>query len=124
MKNVPDELLPTEEQEQIALVDWLEWNKIKFTAIPNSTYTTSWNQKRKNKAMGVRSGIPDILCIIKGLLVFIELKRRKGGSLSKTQKEWIEELNKCSGVLAIECKGADHAIDLLESILKNNKQYE
>jgi len=37
-----------EDLEQYNLVKWLEINKYKFTAIPNSTYTKSWKQKKKN----------------------------------------------------------------------------
>jgi hypothetical protein len=30
---------PLEEEEQAALVEWLELKKLKFTAVPNSTFS-------------------------------------------------------------------------------------
>jgi hypothetical protein len=41
--------LKPEAREQANLVLYLEENNYKYTAIPNSTYTTSWNQKIINK---------------------------------------------------------------------------
>ena len=119
---MPDKLyLPTEEEEQTTFVQWLGVKKLKFTAIPNSTYTLSWNQKRKNKATGVRKGLPDLLIIIpentrssNGGLIFIEMKRRKGGVVSPEQKEWIAALNGVMNVEAWVCRGADEAIKTME----------
>lgn len=109
------EYIPYEEEEQRIVVDWLERNNYIFTAIPNSTYTTSWNQKRKNHAMGLRSGLPDLVIILKDYsgILFVEMKRRKGGTVSKEQKRWLEELNKIDNVEAIVAKGADEAINYL-----------
>lgn len=109
---------PLEEDEQIAVVRYLELKNLKFTSIPNATYTTSWNQKRKNKAMGVRAGLPDLLVIVKDKLLFIEMKRIKGGVVSEEQKEWIDALNLTMGVSARICKGADEAINFINTFLK------
>lgn len=110
---------PYEEVEQQIFVKWLEENGYIFTAIPNSTYTKSWKQKRKNYSMGLRSGLPDLIVIIPSRgLVFVEMKRRKGGTIKSNQKKWIEELNKLKGVEAVVAKGADEAIKYIEK-LKN-----
>lgn len=45
--------VPTEYEEQVALVQYLNLMGIKHTSIPNSTFTTSWGQKMKNKKMGL-----------------------------------------------------------------------
>lgn len=111
----------SEEDEQKALVQYLELKGIKFTAIPNSTWTSSWTQKNKNKAMGVRPGLPDLLLIIKNNLVFIEMKRTKNSRLSKVQKEWIAELNNCHGVNAHVCKGFDQAKEVIEEYLEEGR---
>lgn len=109
---------PTEYDEQVALIDWLELLGLRFSAVPNSTYTTSWNQKRRNHSMGVRAGVPDLFVLIppnrskdnRGHLVWIELKRVKGGVVSPEQKEWIESLNKVGGsVEAAVAKGSTEA---------------
>ena len=41
----------------------------------------------KLKPLGV-VGIPDRLVILRGIMIFVELKRPKGGTLSAAQKLW------------------------------------
>ena len=103
--------LLSEEQEQIAFVNWIEIKGIKFSAIPNSTYTKSWSVKNRNTRTGVRAGLPDLLIALphKGLL-FIEMKRVKRGVVSEAQKSWIEVLNTIPGVEAVVCLGCEAAI--------------
>jgi len=116
----PKKITPSEYEEQKALVEWLELTKHTFSAIPHATWTSSWKQKNINKATGVRSGVPDMIVILKTKvphLCFIELKRVKGGVISGTQKAWIKELNECDGVYAKVCRGwieATNYIELLE----------
>ncbi len=105
---------PKEAEEQAAFVEWLEYNGFKFTAIPNSTYTTSNAQKAKNYRQGLRPGLPDLLVIVKDSLVFIEMKRRKQSKVSDTQQIWIDDLNKCDNVAAHICYGADEAIEIIK----------
>jgi len=76
-----------EQIEQEALVKYLELKHIKFSALPLSTFTKSWGVKIRNKMMGVRPGVPDMMLIIKNKLLFIEMKRKKGGVVSQAQKE-------------------------------------
>lgn len=117
-----NELIPSEESEQVALVEWLEMKGLKFSAIPNSTYTTSWKVKARNKRTGLRPGLPDLLVALPGIgIVFIELKRTKKGVVSSSQKEWIEVLNKCPGTEAIVCRGATEAIAVITEIMANGK---
>ena len=108
-------VVPTEEAEQIVVVQYLELKGHKFTAIPNSTYTKSWNQKRKNTATGLRAGFPDMVAIIDGNFIAIEMKRTKGGVVSKEQKEWIEALQE-AGVEARICRGANEAIKFIRTL--------
>ena len=111
-------IIPTEEVEQRLVVQYLELKGLKFSSIPNSTYTKSYNQKRKNTEAGLRAGLPDLLIIINNNLVFIEMKRLKGGNVSDNQKEWIKCLNECNGVNAHICKGFDEAKDAIDKYLK------
>ena len=107
----------TEDEEQKLFVEWLEYQNIKFSALPMSTFTKSWAVKNRNKAMGVRAGVPDLMLIIKNILIFIEMKRTKGGQVSEYQKEWIDRLNKCDGVSAYVCYGFDEAKKVVEKYL-------
>lgn len=108
-------VVPTEFEEQIALVQYLKLKGHKHTAIPNSTYTNSWNQKRKNTASGLNAGLPDMIAIVDDNLIWIELKRIKGGRLSKYQKDWIEALERAGQTVRV-CRGADEAIKFIEEM--------
>lgn len=109
-------MMPTEEVEQANFVHYLELKGLRFTAIPNSTYTKSWAIKNRNTRMGVRAGLPDLLVIVPGKVIFIEMKREKGGVLSLMQKEWIAALN-LAGTPAHVAKGCLEAINIIESYL-------
>ena len=66
---------------------------------------------KKMKAEGVKPGVPDLFFTLArggyhGL--FIEMKRIKGGSTSKDQKDKIERLRNCGYKVDI-CKGFDEA---------------
>lgn len=114
-------LIPYEEEEQIALIQYLEIKGIKYTAIPNSTYTKSWKQKKKNKDMGLNPGLPDLLLILPKKLLFIEMKRIKGGVVSKHQKEWIKALNSIGKQIeAVVCRGFEEAIKTIKKYEKTN----
>lgn len=115
------ELVPSEDQEQVAFVAWLEAKGLKFTATTNHTYTTSWKQKRHNTNLGLRAGIPDLIVVLPGIgLAFVEMKRTKNSTTTPAQKEWIEALNTCPGVEARICKGAVVAIAFIEELLSNS----
>lgn len=63
-----------------------------YSHIPHETFTKSWSAKRKNTNTGVRSGVPDYIIIVKDTVLFLELKREKGGVVSQEQKEWLLHL--------------------------------
>lgn len=70
--------VPLESIEQETLANWLRANNYMFYKSPSETWTSSWNQKRKNKLEGVTKGYPDTTIILKNKkLLFIELKRQK-----------------------------------------------
>lgn len=111
------EIIPTEYAECLTFAGWLRVKGIKFAHIPNETFTTSFKAKMKNKNMGVSPGIPDYLVVLPKGLLFIEMKRKKGGTLSPFQKDWIDALNPLKGVEARVAKGADEAIKIVEEFL-------
>jgi hypothetical protein len=108
---------PLEYDEQCAFVEWLEYKGLKFTAVPNSTYTKSWNQKRLNKKSGLRSGFPDMIVLTPQGMLCVELKRVRGGRTSPEQKEWAEALQNTPGVEARIVKGCEEAIKFVEEFL-------
>lgn len=120
--------VPLEDEEQITFVQWLELVGLRFTSIPNSTFTKSWSQKTKNHYTGLRSGFPDLVVLVPphrakdglGHMLCIEMKRRKGGTVSAVQKDWIAAINSLSSasVEAVVCKGSGEAIDHVNKILK------
>lgn len=107
--------VPTEYEEQVTVVQYLSLKGYKHTAIPNSTYTTSWNQKRRNKATGLNAGLPDLIAIVNDNLIWIEMKRQKGGVLSQAQKDWIAALEAAGQTVRV-CKGAEQAIEFIKEI--------
>jgi len=118
-----NKIIPTEHEECVALVQYMSMKNIKYHHINSETWTTSWKQKHKAKSEGVVKGFPDYAIIIKdksnnNRLVFIEMKRTKGGRLSPEQKEWIKELNKCKGVKAYICKGFLEAKEVVDKYTK------
>jgi hypothetical protein len=109
--------VPLETDEQKTFVQYLRLRGIKHSKLAQETYTKSYRQKAKNKAEGLVPGIPDMLLIIENHLIFIEMKRKKGSSLSDSQRQWIKDLNNCNGVGAFVCYGAEEAIHTVEYLL-------
>lgn len=119
------EIIHLEDTECEWLTTWLERDVgfDCFSHVSNETWTPSQNQKRKNTAMGVRSGVPDYIIILPAWfvwkktnkLIFIEMKRTQGGTVSLLQKKWIKALNLCEGVDAHVAKGYKEAKEIILS---------
>lgn len=110
-----------EEQEQRLFVDWMEEMKesgknVKFTHVPNSTYTKSWNQKRKNTYMGVRAGFPDLIIIVNKHIVFIEMKRSVKSKMSAEQISWFDALEAAGAHISV-CHSFEEAKQVVTSFL-------
>jgi hypothetical protein len=105
---------PSEDFEAKRLTAYLTARGWRHTHIANET--ASKRQAVKNKSMGTSRGVPDYLIIHpKAGLVFIELKRARGGRISAFQKEWIEALN-TAGVPARVCNGFNECKKWLEEL--------
>lgn len=117
-------LIPTEDEECYAFVEWLDSKRLMYTHVPNETYSASWSVKRRNKKLGVSRGVPDYLVIVNDHLVWIEMKRRdrkpkrggKGG-ISDEQWRWIDALNRCENTQVYVTYGAKEAIEVIEKYL-------
>lgn len=120
-------LLPKEGQEQAALMSWCELEMKRgrmpelalLFHIPNGG-GRSKAEAGRFKAEGVKAGVPDLFLPVPrgehhGL--FIELKRRDGGRVSREQKEWIAALQE-QGYAAEVCAGWEDAAKVLTEYLK------
>ena len=108
-----DPTVLSEHEEQVKVIAYCRNNVLlkNVFAIPNGG-KRSMIAAMRAQAEGLCSGVPDLFIpfangVYHGL--FIEMKKRKGGVVSVTQKEWLAKLNE-SGYLAVVCKGADEAI--------------
>lgn len=119
------ELVPTEEEEQIALICWAGIAVATIPelallyAIPNGGHRNKATAGRL-KACGVKAGVPDLhLPVARGIYhsLYIELKRRKGGSVSPEQRRWIRSLAG-QGHCACVCAGWDAARDAILNYLQ------
>ena len=118
MKN----LTPTEHLEQITLIAWYRrtYKNELLIAIPNGGkrhIKTALAMKQE----GTSKGFPDLFLPVpssKSHGLFIEMKRQKGGTVSKEQKAWLEYLNSV-GYQATVCKGFLEAKEIIECYLKD-----
>lgn len=88
-------------------------------AIPNGGTRSNKIEAANMKRGGVRAGIPDLMLAVPsqgfhGL--FIEMKKRHGGTVSKAQKEVIPLLS-AQGYRCEICRGFDEALGVLKEYL-------
>ena len=115
-------LTPTEHLEQVTLIAWYRrtYKNELLVAIPNGGkrhIKTALAMKQE----GVSKGFPDLFLPVpnsKSHGLFIEMKRQKGGAVSKEQKEWLEYLNTV-GYQACVCKGFLEAKEVVECYLRD-----
>lgn len=128
MKNT-NSTIPTEEQEQMAFVNWCRLNKYKIHHSANEVGGSTQQMKLraiKAKKMGTSKGFPDLLifvpiCGIEDEIdayqpIAIEMKRTKGSTTSIEQRIWGDILEK-SGIPFKVCKGCDEAIAFVKDII-------
>lgn len=102
-------IIPLEDEEYDLIVKYLDDMGFIYTHIPMETYTSSWNVKKRNKRIGVKSGFPDYVIIIPywwvgkrhNVLLFAEIKRRKGSTSRASQKEWLHNLRSCNELVEV-----------------------
>ena len=113
-------VIPTEHEEQATFCKYLDIRKIKYFAIPNANAmsikdrTMAIKTMAKLKAEGVKKGVPDMLVFLPTKVLFVEMKRSKGGTISSEQKQWIEYINTLPYASAVVCKGYKEAIEEIE----------
>lgn len=115
-------LTPTEHLEQITLIAWYRrtYKNELLVAIPNGGkrhIKTALAMKQE----GTSKGFPDLFLPVPNNQfygLFIEMKRQKGGTVSKDQKAWLEYLNTV-GYQAVVCKGFLEAKEVVECYLND-----
>lgn len=115
-KHEEDDL--TEEVAKYCEVLLLQKKITAFSHVPQETFTKSWGIKAKNKRMGVKPGVPDMLIVYPHNVLFLELKKEKGGVVSESQKHWIEALSATGVVTAVVAKGWLEAKQAIDSLLE------
>lgn len=126
-------VVPLEEEEQIALVQWCHLNGIICHHSGNEIGGSTQAMKAraiKMKRLGTSKGFPDLLIFIPILgttgepdayqPLAIEMKRIKGSTTSKEQKEWLKVLE-MAGIPGAVCKGAEAAIKFIEEKIQEIK---
>lgn len=110
---------PLEADEQAAFVSWWQWRfpGVLLYAIPNGMSITrrgpAWfAQRTKRKKQGVVDGIPDLHA--PEFLIWIEVKRAKGGRLSDAQRQ-IHEYLRGIGHTVLVCAGVSDAMRQVEA---------
>ena len=109
---------PSEDQEQIAVVDWCKAMRIPVAHIPNEG-KRSPQRGAIMKRMGLQKGFPDLFVPMPrggfhGL--FIELKAI-GGTTTKEQREWLAELNQYGYAVCV-AHGATAAIEKIRKYVR------
>jgi hypothetical protein len=97
----------SEHQEQALFVQWFRrtFPDVRIFAIPNGGWR-SQAQAAKLKVEGVSAGVPDLL--IPDGMIWVEMKRAKGGTVSAEQKDWHSYLRSIGHVVIVGY-GADDA---------------
>lgn len=118
---------PTEDAEQIALFQWADLFSQRFPELKMLLHVPNGGKRGKAeagrfKAMGVKSGVPDIFLPIprgKAHGLWIEMKRVRSGHLTPKQQEWIELLTS-QGYIAHVCYGWEQASKVITAYLTEN----
>ncbi len=119
-KDGVDMKVPTEHAEQCQLMTWCRLNAWKYPELKRLFAVPNGGLRNKVVAAqlqqeGVRPGVPD-LCLpvpvgsYHGL--YIEMKRRKGGTVTDNQKDWLEYLGGVGYATAV-CRGWEEAKETL-----------
>jgi hypothetical protein len=117
----------SEEQEQIALFDWADYQpKIGeyLLHIPNGG-SRHFLEAKKLKRMGVRKGVPDIFFAKPmgewhGLFIELKSNNKPKGKITKDQKIWLDRLL-IQGYNVAVCYGFEDARDHILNYLKGEQ---
>ena len=105
--------VPSEHIEQAEFVSWFRktFTGVRIFAIPNGGKRGK-REATRLKVEGVSAGVPDLY--IPEWRLWVEMKRTKGSSTSKKQKDWHDYLIRIGDSVVIP-KGCEQAIDMVET---------
>lgn len=115
----------SEDQEQEIVIQWKELMVNRYPELKYLHHCPNGGSRhpaeaKKLRKMGVVPGVSDLFLPVarSGYHgIWIEMKRTKGGKLSKEQKEWLIGMQK-EGYMAVRANGADEAIAILDKYIK------
>ena len=124
--------VPLEDEEAKVFAAWLAMVRIPATHIANEIGGSSKAAKMraiKAKRMGQSAGVWDYEIFIPvtnmdGEIdayqeIRVELKRKKGGTVSEAQKQW-GKIYEMAGINCKVCKGADEAIEFVNKFIRKD----
>ena len=101
----------SEFKEQVALCKWMDREQLFYFAVPNGSKRT------ERELEGLRAGVPDLVIILDGgRVLWLEMKRRKGGCLSPAQKVFHGKLE-ALGHDVFTCHGVKEAVAVLQEMV-------
>ena len=105
--------VPSEHMEQAEFVSWFRksFAGVRIFAIPNGGHRGQ-REATRLKVEGVSAGVPDLY--IPEWRLWVEMKRTKGSSTSKEQKDWHAYLISIGDSVVIP-KGCEQAIAMVET---------
>lgn len=123
--------IPKEEDEQAKVFRWAEYAASVYPDLDLLNGSMNGAKRsmyvaNKCKKQGLKPGFPDIsLYVSRGGYhgLFIEMKRIKGGIVSKDQKRILKRLTE-SGYFACVCRGGDAAIDVIKNYIDGDYKRE
>lgn len=127
MKLTPKDLrlLPTEAEEQTTLLSWCGMQEGRYPELGLLFHIPNGGKRGKAEAArfraeGVKAGVPDLMLpVARGSYhgLFVEMKRRAGGQVSREQKKWLERLRE-QGYATAVCRGWEEASKALQWYLE------
>ena len=127
-------MIPLEDDEQKAFVQWLQTKKLLFFAAPNGAALKGNKLQRaiqmnRLKATGLNTGASDIVVFLDKAIVFVEMKRQKKKlksgkyssvhtKVSEDQQKFLNAVNGYMYAIGFVSYGAKDAIKRIESLMK------
>ena len=121
----------SEETEQICLMRWAQLESGKYPELKMLFHIPNGGKRGKAeagrfKAMGGKPGVPDLFLPVARRMdaygtayhgLFVEMKRQKGGRVSREQREWMERLRQ-NGYAVLVCRGWEEATECIQKYLE------
>lgn len=105
-----------ERSEQVAVVNWARREGLFIYAVPNGGRRNA-KEAMGLKREGVLAGIPDLQVVLPdGRVLWVEMKKRKGGTVSKVQKDIHTKLEELGHSVCV-AKGAKEAVEYIKRFI-------